>query len=211
MMTTPAKAASEPPTVRFPIGSLRISAANTIAISGAMKVNATACAIGTRASPQKKRIAIGTIIVPAQQMEAQCSALAAMDCGWRKRAMAARAIPISDRHISVGKVPMRQGQPLHHHVHDRKERNPGDRRGIGWNGAVRRGHPPRLSGFGPFENHIGRRTFRPRPSATLAKPQAAASCCASAASISAALASTSLTMWSIMSASWTWWSVTPDR
>ena len=32
-----------------------------------------------------------------------------------------------------------------------------------------------------------------------------------AASISAAFASTSLTIWSIMSASWTWWSVTPDR
>lgn len=32
-----------------------------------------------------------------------------------------------------------------------------------------------------------------------------------AASISAAFASISLTMWPIMSASLTWWSVTPDR
>ena len=38
--------------------------ASTSASKGAMKVSATACAIGTRARPQKKRIAIGTIITP---------------------------------------------------------------------------------------------------------------------------------------------------
>ena len=42
-------------------------------------------------------------------------------------------------------------------------------------------------------------------------PQAASRVWLMPASISAALASTSRTMCWIMSASWTWWSVTPDR
>ena len=41
-----------------PTCSLSSTAARNSAISGAMKVSATACAIGTRASPQKKAIAI---------------------------------------------------------------------------------------------------------------------------------------------------------
>ena len=72
-----------------------MAAASTSASSGAIKVSATACAIGTRARPQKNSTAIGTIITP----RSRCS-LSAVPRGQAlrnaKKGIAASAIPISE-------------------------------------------------------------------------------------------------------------------
>ena len=110
---------------------------------------------------------------PAQQVEAERGAAAARGCGWREREWRRAAMPTSERHISVGKVPIASVRPFITMSMIENSAIPSDRGGIGRKGAVRRAHPPRLSErrfVQLYEHHIVAATFRPRPSARKAWP-----------------------------------------
>ena len=111
MTITPANAAIDPPSVPLPIGSRRMNAASTSAISGAMKVSVTACAIGIRARPQKNRTAIGTMMTPRSRWRRSAVPLGH---GLRvaRKGMAPSAMPIKDRQSNAAKVPTSSVNPF---------------------------------------------------------------------------------------------------